>query len=52
MMLMDIHNEAPVGRNKAPGHTVSQAEHLLNWISSSVLKIMSPIIASFNVYAA
>lgn len=28
MMLMDIHNESPVGRNKAPGHTASQAEHL------------------------
>lgn len=29
MMLMHIHNEAPVARNKAPGHTASQAEQAL-----------------------
>lgn len=52
MMLMDIYNAAPVWGNKAPGHTASQAEHLLNWISSTVLKIMSPIIASSNLYVA
>lgn len=52
MMLMDIHNEAPIGRNKAPGHTASQAEHLQNWISSIVLKIMSPRIASSSVDVA
>lgn len=52
MMLMDIYNETPVWKNKAPGHTASLAEHLLNGISSTVLKIMSLIIASSNLYVA
>lgn len=42
-------NEAAFWRNKAPGPMAGLAEPFLNWISSAVLKIMSPAVASLNL---
>lgn len=44
MMLMTINSEAAVWTNKACGHKAHQAHPFLNWISSTVLKMMPPTI--------
>lgn len=43
---------AQFGGTKPPSHMTGQADHFLNWISSTALKGMSPVIALLNLYAA